>query len=158
MRGRELIGLAERVARRAHADQVDKAGAPYIDHPTRVATAVRQQAPDSSADLVEAAAWLHDVVEDTGVTLDRLAELGLPGAVVNAVDALTRRHGEQSDMYYTRVAADPVALVVKLADLADNSDPERLALLDATTRQRLTAKYDHARQALLSRLAASPGS
>lgn len=154
MRGGELVELAESVARRAHAGQLDRSGTPYIGHPARVAANAGGQAQDSSADLVEAAAWLHDVVEDTDVTLDHLAELGLPGRIVAAVDALTRRPGEPSDAYYMRVTADPLALVVKLADIADNSDPDRLAMLDTQTRERLMVKYDHARQSL-ARLAAS---
>lgn len=154
MRGADLVALAARVARDAHSGQVDKAGAAYISHPARVAAGARERAQDSDADLVEAAAWLHDVVEDTGTTLDDLAELGFPKRLVAAVDAITRKPGEPSDTYYARVAASPIALVVKFADLADNSDPERLALLDPLTGDRLRAKYDHA-EATLTRLAES---
>jgi hypothetical protein len=68
--------------------------------------------------------------------------------VVAAVDALTRRDDEPAEDYYRRVAADPVARVVKDADLADNADPDRLARLDTATRERLSAKYAHARETL----------
>jgi (p)ppGpp synthase/HD superfamily hydrolase len=97
----------------------------------------------ASAEVV-AAAWLHDVLEDTAVT-----EAGLrrrfPATVVDAVRALTRAPGEEPDAYYGRVRADAVALQVKRADLASNTDPRRTALLDPVTCERLTRTYDHAR-------------
>ena len=49
---------------------------------------------------------------------------------------------------YARVAANPIACAVKLADIADNADPTRLSRLDAATRDRLTEKYRQARAAL----------
>ncbi|MDX6230901.1 MAG: hypothetical protein QOI76_4291, partial [Frankiales bacterium] len=101
----------------------------------------------------EAAAWLHDVLEDTRTTVTDLAAQGIPATVVAAVEALTRGNGEAPDDYYARVAANPLALKVKRADIADNADPERLAHLDPATRERLTAKYDHAR-VVLDQLAA----
>lgn len=131
---------AEVVARAAHRGQVDKAGQPYAEHPARVSARV-------DGDVVKAAAWLHDVVEDTSVTLAQLAE-EFPPEVVAAVDAVTKRAGEPPAVYYARVAADPIAKQVKAADLADNSDPVRLAKLDGPTRERLTAKYEAARARL----------
>lgn len=94
-----------------------------------------------------AAAWLHDVVEDTEITLADL-EQTFPPDVTAAVDALTRRSDETPAEYYARVRTVPLALTVKLADMADNSDPQRLAQLDAATRERLTAKYARARAQL----------
>lgn len=137
----DLVQLAREIATRAHQGQTDKAGAPYITHPARVAARV---AGDPKAEMV---AWLHDVVEDTSVTLDDLAR-DFPADVVSAVDAITRRPDEDPGAYYRRVAADPLALKVKYADLDDNSAPDRLALLDPETRDRLLEKYAHAREAL----------
>src|SRR5690606_1583136 len=97
-------------------------------------------------------AWLHDVVEDSAITLDDLRRWGVSRDVAAAVDAITRRSAEDPDVYYARVAASPRALQVKIADIADNCDPARLALLDPATRDRLTAKYDYA-LAVLARLA-----
>lgn len=135
----DQVELARRIATRAHAGQTDKAGRPYIDHPRRVAARVN--------DLREqAAAWLHDVIEDTTVTAARLLEEGIDDDVVSAVELLTRI-GDDAD-YYARIAADPIAREVKLADIADNTDPVRTALLDPATRDRLASKYDHARRAL----------
>jgi (p)ppGpp synthase/HD superfamily hydrolase len=71
-------------------------------------------------DLYVAAAWLHDVVEDTGTTRDDLARAGIPTAVVAAVDALTKRAGEGHAGYLARVAADPIAVAVKYADSSAN--------------------------------------
>lgn len=138
---RSIAVLAKEIAAAAHRGQVDKAGQPYITHPARVAARV---AGDEHA---VAAAWLHDVVEDTPVTLADLED-SFPTEVTIAVDALTRRPGEAPADYYARVRAVPLALTVKLADLADNSDPQRLARLDVATRERLIAKYARARAEL----------
>jgi len=140
--GDESVAAAARLACRAHRDQVDKAGAPYVDHPRRVAAAV------AGGWAAETVAWLHDVVEDTGVTLADLRDQGFAEEVCRAVDAITRRRAEPPDDYYARVAADPLALQVKRADLADNSDPVRLARLPPDLRARLEEKYAHARTRL----------
>ncbi|QNK82388.1 HD domain-containing protein [Nakamurella sp. PAMC28650] len=140
-----LAKRAEALARSAHADQVDKAGLPYVDHPARVAARVRISLPGDGP--AEAVAWLHDVVEDTSVTLDDLAdEFG--SLVAAGVEAITRRPGEDQDRYYRRVTANRLASVVKAADLEDNTDPARLAKLDPSVRARLEAKYAHARNVL----------
>lgn len=137
------MALAERaaaIAYQAHAGQVDKAGLEYITHPQRVASRV-------STDTERAVAWLHDVVEDTGVTLDDL-RVHFDSDIVSAVDALTHRPHEPRVDYYSRVAVNPLARTVKLADIADNTDPVRLADLDAATRARLTEKYAKALRCL----------
>jgi len=113
---------------------------PYIDHPRRVAERVGQV--DGRPETV-AVAWLHDVVEDTATSLADLRAGGLGESVVAAVDALTRRPDE-GDEYYRRIAADDLAMVVKLADIWDNTDPVRLARLDENDRVRLQRKYRHA--------------
>lgn len=140
MKGR-IKDRAADVARRAHAGQVDKVGRPYIEHPGRVAARV------SKDDVLAAIGWLHDVVEDTSVSLADL-EAQFPLEVTAAVDAITRRPGEQPAQYYERVRANPLALQVKAADIADNTDPDRLARLDEPTRVWLTAKYAKARALL----------
>lgn len=130
----------EQLATDAHAGQIDKAGRPYSEHPRRVAALVAGMTDDPDAVAV---AWLHDVVEDTAVTLDDLRAEGWSERVVAAVDALTRRPGE-GDAYYLRVAADPLAALVKRADIADNTDPQRVALLTPSDAARLRRKYEHA--------------
>lgn len=141
MTARLAVAAAAELARRAHADQRDKAGRPYIRHPESVAAIVRGRFPDD--EVAEIVAWLHDVVEDTGVTLDQIrAEFG--DDVADGVDAMSRRPGEDPDQYYARVAANQTARRVKRADLTDNTDPERRALLPPDLQQRLLGKYRHA--------------
>ncbi len=108
------------IAARAHAGQVDKAGAPYILHPLRLM--LRMDDP-----AARIAAVLHDVVEDSPWTLEQLRAEGFPSAVVQAVDALTRRDGETYDAFIHRASRDPVAPRVKMADLEDNMDLGRIA-------------------------------
>lgn len=141
---------AERIAHQAHKGQIDKAGEPYIEHPRRVAGYL------PLADMAgKAAAWLHDVLEDTPWTAEGLRVQKVPEEVVVAVVALTRmdesnimyasdvrpEHIEPVESYYRRVAANDIAWRVKLADIRDNLDPIRMAKLDAVTQARLVRKY-----------------
>ncbi len=125
---------AIRIARSAHAGQVDKSGADYIGHPLRVMDAV-----DGTDEKIVAA--LHDVVEDTPWTIDDLRAEGFTDGVLEAVEAISKREGETLADSMARVDAVPLARTVKFADLADNSNPERLARLPEATRERLTRKY-----------------
>lgn len=127
-------GDAVRIARAAHAGQMDKSGKPYIGHPLRVMAAL-----DGPHERM--AAVLHDVIEDTPVTADDLRAAGCPEEVVVAVIALSRGDDEPQTDYLARVAANPLARTVKLADIADNSSPARLRALDEPTQDRLRAKY-----------------
>jgi (p)ppGpp synthase/HD superfamily hydrolase len=138
--GLEQIAIARRIATNAHAGQKDKNGVDYIEHPRRVAGRLQQLDE-------QAVAWLHDVVEDTAVTEDDLREQGVDEAIVEAVLLLSRNRGDADD-YYPRIAAQPLARSVKLADIADNTDPARAALLDPETRERLAEKYRKARRTL----------
>lgn len=140
-----MVARARALSERAHAGQVDKAGRPYIAHPARVAAAVAAQRGER--DPAVAVAWLHDVVEDTGCTLEEI-EQQFGAGVAAAVDAVTRRAGELPEEYYHRVASNEVARVVKLADIADNTDPLRLAQLSVDETTRLRGKYAYARAQL----------
>ncbi len=128
---------AIQVARRAHEGQLDKSGRPYIGHPLRVMGALRDERE-------RMAAVLHDVVEDTSVTLDDLREAGCPPEVLEAIAAISKRPGEDQETYLARVAANPIALAVKRADIADNMSPDRMSRLDKATQERLLAKYTSA--------------
>ena len=108
------------IAAAAHSGQVDKAGQPYILHPIRVMLRV-------SSDFERISAILHDVVEDTAVTLEQLVREGFPPEVISAVQALTKEPGESRLQAAARAAANPVARVVKLADNAENMDLRRIA-------------------------------
>jgi (p)ppGpp synthase/HD superfamily hydrolase len=95
------------------------------------------------SEAAKMAAALHDVVEDTDVTLAQLAEWGYPAEVVEAVDALTKRPGESYPAFVERCRKCPLAREVKRADLEDNMDLRRLP--EATERDmRRAAKYHRA--------------
>ncbi|MEV7196573.1 HD domain-containing protein [Streptomyces sp. NPDC093510] len=128
----------EALAREAHADRTDKAGRPYAEHLRAVADGVRARGGD---DEQIAAAWLHDSVEDDALSERWLREAALTRRTKDIVLALTKRDGESKEAYAERILATPGARLVKEADLAHNADPARLAVLDTTTRARLTAKY-----------------
>jgi len=121
---------AIQIATEAHAGQVDKAGAPYIQHPMRVAFAC----PLGEARIVGV---LHDVVEDTDWTLDGLRAEGFSETVLAGVDAVTRREGEAYMDFVDRAAKDPLGRVVKRADLLDNMDTARLGEITERDRSRL---------------------
>lgn len=108
------------LAARAHQGHADKAGEPYILHPLRVALRLT-----TTEERIVAA--LHDVVEDSDWTIEGLRAEGFSESVLRAVDALTRREGEDYFAYVRRAASDPLARTVKLADLADNLDRTRIA-------------------------------
>jgi GTP diphosphokinase / guanosine-3',5'-bis(diphosphate) 3'-diphosphatase len=110
---------AIQMAARAHAGQLDKAGQPYILHPLRVMLAV-------AGEHERMAAVLHDVVEDTTVTLEELAREGFAREVVDAVEALSKRPGENRLQAAARAVRNPIARVVKLADNAENMNLGRL--------------------------------
>lgn len=136
----ETLRNAEALARRAHASQTDKAGQPYIGHVARVAAGVRGDAD------AEAVAWLHDVVEDCpGFAAEVDA---FPAHIRAAVHCLTRRKDLPAHDYYAGIRANPLALKVKLSDIADNSDPARLQYLPVEMQQRLRDKYAQALVAL----------
>ena len=114
------IEKAIEMAACAHAGKVDNAGAPYVFHPLRLMLAV-------SGPYERMTAVLHDVVEDTAVTLDDLRAAGFPPEVIDAVGILTKREGESRLDAAVRASRNPVARVVKLADVEDNMDLRRIA-------------------------------
>ncbi|GGN24262.1 hypothetical protein GCM10011609_77640 [Lentzea pudingi] len=125
------------LATSAHDGQVDKSGRPYIGHPLRVMSSV-------TGEHEQMAAVLHDVIEDTAVTAADLTARGCPAVVVDAVVALSHLPDEPQEDYLRRVAANPLALSVKRADIGDNLSPTRMARLDEATQDRLKAKYARA--------------
>lgn len=138
------VALAKGIAFVAHRDKHDRSGAPYIDHPGRIAERF-----DPVTEPVEAAAaWLHDVIEDTPVTAQELFEAGVLPAVIHVVQLLTRTSDVSPDEYYAAIRRHPIARRVKLADIDDNTARWRLRRLDYDTQLRLVEKYRYARQAL----------
>jgi (p)ppGpp synthase/HD superfamily hydrolase len=135
----------EALARAAHEGQTDKAGRPYAEHLKAVAEGVRARGGDE--DQI-AAAWLHDAVEDDALSDQWLEEAALSRRTKDIVRAVTKRAGEPPEAYAARILATEGAPLVKEADLAHNADPARLAVLDETTRKRLTEKYARMRALL----------
>ena len=112
-----LTNEAMRLAYRAHHGQFDYNGIPYILHPIHLA----EQMDDEISCCV---ALLHDVVEDTDVTLDELKAI-FPPEVTDAVALMTHRDDVDYFDYVRQIKENPVARKVKLADLAHNSDQSR---------------------------------
>ena len=117
-----------KLSKAAHEGVERRDGRPYISHPRRVADRVKHM-----GDHLRAAAWMHDVVEDTPLTLKEIgnnafgslttsAEYELVGKVMEIIDALTHRKDEETYLeYLTRVRkAGPDAILVKTADIMDN--------------------------------------
>ena len=111
----DAIALAVQI----HQGQRDKAGAVYILHPLRVM--FRLQTEDERIVAV-----LHDVVEDSEMTLDDLREQGYNEDILAALDCLTRRDDENYMAFVDRAKKHPIARQVKLADIEDNMDIRRL--------------------------------
>lgn len=129
------------LAAKAHAGQLDKAGQPYILHPIRVMLRL-------SSEHERIAAVLHDVVEDTSITLQQLADEGFAEEIITAVEALTKRPGETRLQAAARAKLNPIALAVKLADNAENLDLSRIANPSAQDYARLK-EYEQVREFLL---------
>ncbi|WP_087874532.1 hypothetical protein [Arthrobacter globiformis] len=140
------VAAAKAIATIAHRFQTDKLcdpyiEHPYIEHPRRVAN--RLDDPKHVA-----AAWLHDVIEDCSITAKDLRAAGISAEVIDAVVLLTRTVENEGDRYYEAIRSNPIALAVKLADIADNTDPLRTARLDPVVRERLAGKYAKALELL----------
>ena len=126
---------AMRIAYQAHHLQVDKTNVPYIFHPMMVANMQKDE-------ITTTIALLHDVVEDTAMTLEDLAK-EFPDEVIEALTLLTHDRNEDYFDYVERIKSNPYAKAVKLADLTHNSDITRLEIIDEKAQRRLD-KYQKA--------------
>ena len=120
----------------AHKEQKDKSGLPYVHHPFHLAELMT----DEATTIV---ALLHDVVEDTSVTLEDLKNEGFPQEVVDAIARMTHNDGSPYMDYVARIKQNPIAKAVKLADLTHNSDVTRLDVVTDKDRERVE-KYQAA--------------
>ena len=124
------------VALRAHKGQKDKAGKPYIFHPITVSLHV-------SGIKRKEVALLHDVVEDTPITVSDLRTIGFGYDVVEAVNAITKRNGESYCEYLQRVKENDIAKDVKMSDLRHNCNLKRLKTVTDKDKSRVE-KYINA--------------
>ena len=134
------LGKAIELAKKHHKGQTDKAGKPYIEHPLRVMNQMKSEKE-------KIVAVLHDIVEDTDISLNDLRNEGFSEEVVSAVECLTKQDGENYDSYIERISFNPLAVKIKLADLEDNRDLTRLPQVTDKDLERLE-KYDKALEKL----------
>ena len=106
-----------------HKDQVDKTDMPYVFHPFHLA----EQMDD---EISTVCALLHDVVEDSDMTLEGLAGMGFPAQVIEVLSLLTHAEGVPYMDYVREIAKNPLAKKVKIADLTHNSDLTRMDEVD----------------------------
>ncbi len=130
------LGRAIAIAAAAHQAQLDKSGKAYILHPLRMMFKM-------ATDEERMAAILHDVVEDSDWTLDGLRQEGFSEEVLLAVDSLTNRDGENYEQFIERVKQNPLAIRVKIADLEDNMDMQRLSQFGEKEVERLKKYHRH---------------
>lgn len=135
----ELTKTALVISFNAHKEQKDKAGMPYVYHPYRVAEQMRDE-------FSTCAALLHDVVEDGGSSFEALEQV-FPREVMDALRLLTHDKSVPYLDYVRKIKTNPIAAAVKLADLADNSNPDRLGTLSEKDLARIK-KYSEARRIL----------
>jgi len=118
------------IAVQAHKGQKDRYGQPFILHPLRMMMRM-------GAENERIVAVLHDVVEKTERTLEDLRCEGFSAEVVAAVDSLTKRPGEGYEAHIERARTHPLSLRVKIEDLEDNMDPQRIIDFTDADKKRL---------------------
>lgn len=138
----ELTIKAMKLAYDAHHGQLDKSGVPYIFHPFHIA----EQMNDEYTVCV---ALLHDIVEDTEVTIEELEKI-FPPEVTEAVHLLTHNKELPYSEYVLNIRRSPLAVKVKLADIEHNSDFSRLTDASPADIERLRKKYEEAKLILTS--------
>lgn len=131
-----LTKKALKISFDAHKNQVDKSGMPYVYHPFHLAEQMNDE-------LSTCVALLHDVIEDTDITLDDLKSKGFPDEVIEALVLMTHNDGVPYLDYVRAMKDNPIARKVKLADLAHNSDLTRLDKGDDKAIERVN-KYKQA--------------
>ena len=130
------------IAAKAHEGQFDKGGAPYILHPLHVML-------NFSTNEERITAVLHDVVEDSRITLENLRSEGFSESIIEAIDAVTIRLGEAYESFVQRAASNPIGRKVKLADLQHNCDLSRIPNPTASDYER-SKKYSLAIETILN--------
>lgn len=120
-----------------HYKQKDKSGNPYILHPLSVMNSV-----NGLKEKIVAVG--HDLVEDTDVSLEYLEYIGFDEEIIDAIDCITKRPDEKYKDYLKRVAKNEISIIVKRADIKDNTRWERVHRLEETVVRKLLRKYERA--------------
>ncbi len=136
------LNKAIKLACEAHDGQFDKAGKPYILHPLRLLIKLK------NIDEMQVAV-LHDVVEDSDMTLEVLRKKGFEESVLKAIECLTKKTGEDYSDFISRVLLNDLARKVKIEDIKDNMDLSRLDKVEEKDLERI-AKYHAALKRLES--------
>ena len=131
-----LLEKAISIATQPHAGQTDKSGKPYILHLLRVM--MKGETEDEMICGV-----LHDLVEDTDWTFERLKQEGFPDTVIEAISLVTKSENENYSDFVERISGNDLAIRVKLNDLEDNMDVRRLHKVTGIDAERLS-KYINA--------------
>jgi (p)ppGpp synthase/HD superfamily hydrolase len=129
------------LACKVHAAQVDKSGEPYILHPLRLMLKFN----NNDERIVGV---LHDVIEDSEVTLDDLRKIGFDELIVQAVDSLSKRTDESYESFINRIKVNRLATKVKIEDIKDNLNLTRLHSISSNDLDRIE-KYHKALTYLL---------
>lgn len=113
-----------------HLGQKDRFDQPYIYHPIRIMMRMR-------SDEERIVALLHDLVEDTPISIQDLKKHGFSKEIIKAVDLLTRYPKQTYDEYIQGMKVSTLAMRVKIGDLEDNMDPRRFPSIDENAIKRI---------------------
>lgn len=136
------------IACHAHEGQKDKGGEDYIKHPLHVAFMCKQKGYSKETQIV---AILHDVLEDSNMTIEELERYGVPESVLMSLKLLTHDESESYESYIEKIKTDEMARKVKIEDLTHNSDLSRIPhekFKDHEKIMKMFLKYSLARKAL----------
>ena len=125
-----LIEKAISIALEGHKDQKDKSGLPYILHPLRIMLKM-----DNEDEMIPAV--LHDILEDTTITENRLLKEGISADSIAIIKLLTRNYNDDYLDYVQKIKSNKIASKIKKADITDNVNLLRLQQLNESDLERL---------------------
>lgn len=114
----DILEMARKIAERAHANQFDKGGHPYMEHINAVVDGVE------GAEL-KTIAYLHDTMEDCGITAEQLRKC-FPDRIVETIELMTRKQGMSYGEYIKQIMNNKKAIAVKMSDMRNNMDLSRI--------------------------------
>ncbi len=139
-----MLEKAIEIAVEAHRGQIDKAGKIYILHPMRVMLKGRNE-----TEMI--VGILHDTVEDTPITIEMLRKEGFSEDVLTALECVTKQEGEEYGHFIDRIMTNPLATQVKLYDIEDNMNRDRIPFPSAKDEARFS-KYEKYHKVLLNKV------